>query len=160
MIRAGFRHIAPALLVAGLAFTTTDAGADGGNLLPRGPSPKYAEECGACHLAYPPALLPAASWRRIVAGLDRHYGTDASLDAAAAAAIGRWLDANAGTYKRVAEAPPADRITNAAWFTRKHRKLADATWQNPAIKSRANCAACHTGAAQGDYDDDRIRIPR
>ena len=44
----------------------------------------YATECGACHLAYPPALLPARSWQRLMAGLDTHFGSDASLDAATA----------------------------------------------------------------------------
>ena len=46
---------------------------------------KWKTECGSCHLAYPPELLPASSWRRIMAGLDRHFGADASLDAASAA---------------------------------------------------------------------------
>src|SRR5690606_37122372 len=44
----------------------------------------YQEECGACHLPYPPGLLPAASWQRIMQDLAHHFGTDASLDAATA----------------------------------------------------------------------------
>ena len=48
----------------------------------------------ACHVAYPPGLLPAASWQRLMANLPRHFGTDASLDAATAQASCRaWLDA-------------------------------------------------------------------
>jgi hypothetical protein len=27
------------------------------------------------------------------------------------------------------------------------------------VKSPAQCAACHTGAEQGDFDDDRLRLP-
>jgi hypothetical protein len=162
-MNAGFattvRRAAGLTLAATFAAFACAAGADSGSLLPRTPAPKYAEECGACHLAYPPAFLPAVSWTRVMGGLDKHYGVDASLDARSAATIRRWLEANAGTYKRVAEAPRADRITASAWFERKHRKLAERTWQRPAIRSRANCAACHSGAAQGDYDDDDIRIP-
>ena len=44
--------------------------------------PVYKQECAACHMAYPPGMLPASSWSRMMKGLDQHYGTDASLDAA------------------------------------------------------------------------------
>ena len=27
------------------------------------------------------------------------------------------------------------------------------------VKSAANCAACHTRASQGQYDDDNLRVP-
>ena len=32
----------------------------------------YLDECGACHLAYPPGLLPEPSWRLLLAHLDDH----------------------------------------------------------------------------------------
>jgi hypothetical protein len=68
-------------------------------------------------------MLPAASWQRIMGGLDRHYGTDAALDAATVQQISGWLQTHAGTYKRVTEAPPEDRITRSAWFVRKHDEI-------------------------------------
>jgi len=37
------------------------------------------EECGSCHLAFAPSMLPASSWKRMLAGLNRHFGTDASI---------------------------------------------------------------------------------
>lgn len=122
--------------------------------------PQYRQECAACHLAYPPGMLPAASWKRVMDNLPRHYGTDASLDPATVKALSAWLGANAGTYPRVAEAPPQDRITLSNWFERKHRKVAPEVWKRAAIGSRAHCAACHSGADKGDFDDDRIRIPQ
>ena len=122
--------------------------------------PKYQQECAACHLAYPPGMLPAASWKRVMANLPRHYGTDASLDPATVKELSTWVGANAGTYKRVSEEPPQDRITTSSWFERKHREVAPQVWKRAAIGSRANCAACHTGAAKGDFDDDNIRIPK
>ena len=64
------------------------------------------------------------------------------------------------TYKRVSEEPPQDRITTSSWFERKHREVAPQVWKRAAIGSRANCAACHTGADKGDFDDDNIRIPK
>ena len=116
--------------------------------------PKYQQECAACHMAYPPGMLPAGSWARMTRTLDKHYGTDASLDDASVRDISKWLQANAGTYKRVKEEPPEDRITQTAWFVRKHRALDATVWRHVSVKSAANCAACHTRADKGEYDDD------
>lgn len=126
------------------------------------PLPKYTQECAACHMAYPPGLLPAASWQRLMGALDKHYGTDASLDAASVRELGAWLNANAGTYKRVSEAPPQDRITQSAWFLRKHRpgEVPAEVWKRPAVGSPSHCVACHGGAAQGNFSEHDVRIPR
>lgn len=154
---AGLRTLPALALLLGL---TTAALADSGNLNPRQMLPSYQQECAACHLAYPPGLLPARSWDRIMNGLDKHYGTDASLDAATVQQIGQWLQANAGTYKRVSAEPPQDRITESAWFLRKHRKLDAPVWQHTSVKSAANCAACHTRAEQGSFDERELQFPR
>jgi hypothetical protein len=122
--------------------------------------PAYQQECASCHLAYPPGALPAASWQRLMSDLPHHFGTDASLDPATVQQVSGWLAANAGSWKRVAGAPPEDRISRSDWFIRKHREVAPTTWRLPAVKSPANCVACHGGAEQGDFDEDRVRIPR
>ncbi len=146
------------LLVAASASSWADGdGKRGQRVLPL---PSYERECGACHVAFPVALLPAQSWQHLMANLPRHYGTDASLDTAAANAIGVWLTANAGSGKRAGEAPPEDRITRGSWFVREHREVGAATWKLPAVKSPSNCAACHRGAEQGNYSEHEIRIPR
>jgi hypothetical protein len=122
--------------------------------------PAYQQECAACHVAYPPGMLQAASWKRLMDNLPRHFGSDASLDGATAKQIAAWLAANAGTFKRVREEPPQDRITRSAWFARKHDEVPATAWRSPAVKSPANCNACHAQANQGDFDEDRVRIPR
>jgi nitrate/TMAO reductase-like tetraheme cytochrome c subunit len=122
--------------------------------------PKYQQECASCHLAFPPTLMPAASWGRIMGNLPQHFGTDASLDAATQKELTDWIYAHAGTYKRVAEEPPQDRITRTVWFVRKHNEVSAATWKLPAVKSAANCAACHITAEKGDFDERNIRTPR
>lgn len=122
--------------------------------------PQYKQECAACHMAFPPGALPAASWQRIMSNLPRHYGTDASLDAATVRELSAWLKTHAGTWKRVDVPPRDDRITEAAWFVREHREVSAATWKLPAVKSAANCVACHTQAEQGDFRERNIRIPR
>jgi len=131
----------------------------------RGPAvpllPKYQQECAACHLAYLPGMLPAASWQRLMTNLPKHFGSDASLDPASVSELSRWLVGNAGTYKHVGSAaPPADRSTRSAWFVRKHDEVAAATWQRASVKSAANCVACHAQAEQGDFNEHRIRIPK
>ncbi len=121
------------------------------------------QECAACHVVFPPGLLPEASWRRLMGSLGTHFGTDASLDAATRQALTAWLVANAGTYEKLRRqpAPPPDnRITRSPWFLREHREVRAATWALPAVKSAANCAACHTQADQGDFSERRLRIPR
>lgn len=120
--------------------------------------PTYKTECSSCHLAYPPGLLPASSWRALMAGLDKHFGTDASLDPATAARISAFLERNAGR-ERGASANPPLRITETRWFRHKHEEVRAATWKSPKVKSAANCAACHTGAERGDFDEDSVQIP-
>jgi len=153
---AGSAALAVALLAAsGLA----TAGEHGRAL--RAPAlPAYTQECGSCHVAYPPGLLPAASWQRLMGNLSHHFGTDASLDAPAQQSIATWLQANAGSYRRVREAPPADRITRSAWFTREHDEVPAAAWKAAAVKSPSNCSACHAQAEQGDFNEHNVRIPR
>ncbi len=123
-------------------------------------SPLYTQECSSCHIAFPPGMLPALSWQRLMGNLSKHYGTDASLDEATSATLAAWLAGNAGGNRRVSEPPPQDRITTAAWFQQKHREVSAATWKLPAVKSAANCAACHPDADRGDFNEHSIRIPR
>ncbi len=129
--------------------------------------PKHAafeEECASCHMAYPPQMLDAHSWQHLMNNLPKHFGTDASLDEKRRVAIADFLGKNAGGRKTGvtadAKGNPLIRITETERFVRKHRQIADAVWQRPAIKSKANCTACHTTAAEGNYSDDNVRIPR
>ena len=125
------------------------------------PLPLHQQECASCHLAFPPGLLPAASWQHLMGTLSKHFGTDASLDEASLRELSAWLKANAGTYKRVNEAPPEDRITKSTWFLRKHRadEVPPNVWKRAAVGSPANCAACHNAAAQGNFNEHDVRIP-
>jgi Dihaem cytochrome c len=116
-------------------------------------------ECGSCHLAYPPNLLPAPAWRRMVASLHKHFGTDASIDARAAAEIGAFLESNAGEGKRGSDSGTL-RISETPWFRRKHDEVAASAWKNPKVQTAANCTACHAGAERGNFDEHAVRIPR
>jgi len=121
---------------------------------------QFQKECASCHMAYPAGLLPAGSWQHLMANLGQHFGSDATLDASSVNVITEYLTRNAGSYKRVSEMPPQDRITQSNWFARKHNKHVNAsTWARPAVGSRANCAACHQGAEQGNFNEHSVRIP-
>ena len=114
-------------------------------------------ECGACHVPYPACLLPAGAWRTLMASLDHHFGTDASLDAAAASEIRAYLEAHAGREQPVSA---SGRITDGPWFRRKHHEVPSAMWSRPPITSPANCTACHPGAGRGNFDEHAVRLPR
>ena len=114
----------------------------GGPKLP--PDPLYRSECGSCHVPYPPKLLPQSSWQRLMDGLDKHFGSDASLDAKAEAQLREFLAVHAG--RRAAPAGPAPRITQTPWFLKEHRN------EIPAGKNAADCIACHKRAGDGYYD--------
>lgn len=117
-------------------------------------------ECGACHVAFPPRLLPAESWQAVMSGLNKHFGSDASLDAKTAQEIGAFLEKNAGRSRHRSSGKPILRITETGWFQREHDEVSEKTWKNPKIKSAADCAACHTEAEKGSYSEHSIRIPK
>lgn len=131
-------------------------------VIPANAPPAFEAECGACHLAFPPALLDARDWRQVMTQLDNHYGDNAGLDDKTRQAIETFLVRNAGGDK-VSGAPLAKgeppRLTATPWFKRKHHEVPVKVWQDPKVKSPANCAACHTRAAAGSYREREIVMP-
>jgi mono/diheme cytochrome c family protein len=121
---------------------------------------KFKAECSNCHIPYAPNLLPAESWRKIMAGLDKHFGSDASLTDAENKEITAFLVSNASNRWKAPTSPL--RITETAWFKQKHdsHEVSPAVWKNPKVKSPSNCGACHTRADKGDFNEDDIRMPR
>ncbi|MDR2924852.1 MAG: diheme cytochrome c [Azoarcus sp.] len=121
----------------------------------------YAQECVGCHVAYPPKMLSAKSWQRMMSNLGQHYGTDARLAPEKARQIEAWLvDYAARKGRRAYEMPPEDRITQTRWFVKEHRHVAPPVWRLESVKSAANCQACHSLAEQGRYDDDELVVPK
>jgi Dihaem cytochrome c len=119
----------------------------------------WQKECSSCHIAYPPGLLSAASWRKLMSTLDKHFGADASLTATENDEITAFLVANPSNRWSATTSPL--RITESQWFKTKHGKeIAPEVWKREAIKSSANCQACHAGAAAGDFNERQIKIPK
>lgn len=118
----------------------------------------YKQECGACHAPFPPGMLNAGDWRKTMAGLEKHFGTDASLDAKAGAEISAWLARNAG--RGVGASSGAEpRLTATRGFVKEHDEVPARVWKDPRVKTPANCGACHTGADQGRYGERELTVP-
>jgi cytochrome b len=132
--------------------------------------PVWREECGSCHLAFHPNLLPARSWKALMAGQARHFGSDLALEAPVATAVLAFMVANAAEHSdteaafKINRSIPAAatplRITETPYWVAKHHEIPDAAWRLPQVKSRAQCAACHLDAEAGTFEDAAMRMPR
>ena len=125
--------------------------------------PLYLKECGACHFAYQPGLLPSKSWEKIMAGLDDHFGDNATLDIETAAKLTAFLNENAAEYcecrksykiLRSLRGETPTRITEVPYIKREHREVSARSLSKLKLKSFANCEVCHRDASGGLYDDD------
>jgi len=119
----------------------------------------WRSECGSCHLAYPPQLLNARAWKQIMARLDRHFGSDASMEPALVTEIQAFLVQHAGR-RAAGETNSLPRITSSSWFAEHHHDVPARVWKSAAVKSPSNCAACHRQAENGDFDDDSVQLPK
>lgn len=123
--------------------------------------PQYQQECGSCHIAFPPQLLSAASWRAVMGGLGKHFGADASLEPAEQAEILRFLEAHSGKFSNSMKGVPLLRISETRWFVHEHSEsMPSDVWKHPAVKSVTNCMSCHATADKGDYSERMLRLPK
>jgi cytochrome b len=127
----------------------------------------YEKECGACHYAFNPGLLPAASWAGLMTDLDEHFGEDASLDHPTTRNLAAWLVGNAAetfdteSSNRFRQVAPDDpfRVTATPYWVSKHADIAPDVFARKRIRGKVNCHACHRDARSGRYDDQAIAIP-
>ncbi|MBK9160562.1 MAG: diheme cytochrome c [Nitrosomonadales bacterium] len=132
----------------------------------------YKEECSACHMAYPPGLLPSRSWEKLLneQALGDHFGDDASLDGDTLREIHDYAMENAADksfHKRSrkialatenGEAPL--RIIEVRYIKRKHHDIPEKMISgNKDVKSLSFCSKCHTRADDGNFDSDTVSIP-
>ena len=132
----------------------------------------YLSECGSCHYAYPPGLLPSKSWAKLLndKALSNHFGESAILDEETLKVITDYTMANAADkswYKRsrkialaTEEGEAPIRITEVSYIRRKHHDIPEKMIKgNKDVKSLSFCNACHTEAEKGDFDNDTVSIP-
>lgn len=128
----------------------------------------YKTNCGSCHFAYQPGLLPVRSWMKIIDTPGGHPGGDLSLDNTAKGVIKKYLDQNsadksqAKRSRKILASIGSDtptRISEIPYIREKHHKIKQEVFLRKTIGSRGNCIACHKTAETGDYDDDNVTIP-
>jgi hypothetical protein len=131
----------------------------------------YVDECAACHMAYPADFLPERSWRKLMSGLDNHFGENAELDAKSQIVVTDYLVAHSGEnssnrrakkfLRSINSKQTPLRITELSYFDRKHDEVPDRlVTGNPDVGSFSQCQACHGDKAeQGYFNDDTVDIP-
>jgi hypothetical protein len=150
------------LIIGALALSLATPALAGDEWVPPVAEPLTRKECGACHMAFQPAFLPARSWARMMDGLADHFGEDASLSSETARTIRGYLMQNAGdsaagglarVYMRWVKPDGAPlRITENPAFLREHRFRPE-VWRRPEVVTASNCPACHRAAEVGLYED-------
>ncbi|MBV9749188.1 MAG: cytochrome b/b6 domain-containing protein [Acetobacteraceae bacterium] len=155
------------VLAAAAAGTAVLAALPGRGVPPATLDPMFEEQCGACHLAFPPSLAPGATWDSIMGDLKHHFGADATLSPEQVAHLRAWLDANSAEHwdtlpshlLRTRAADGSLRITDTPGWRRMHRHIPDAVFAAKPVYRRSNCAACHADAATGRFAPQSIAIP-
>lgn len=116
------------------------------------------EECSACHLAYPAAMLPSTSWQKLMTSLESHFGEDASLDNESVNQITEYLISQAADShwagNRFSRGQMNDwpiRITETDYWLREHMNQSFINPLNSEQINQSDCAACHESAAKGDF---------
>lgn len=129
----------------------------------------YTEACGACHFPYQPALLPSGSWKKILAGVEDHFGEVLDIDPESKKVIAEYLEANAAEHSAAKRAVKIMRslgsrtplrITEIPYIQGKHHEVSPNVLKRKSIGSLSNCSACHTTAEKGIYEDDYVVIPK
>jgi hypothetical protein len=138
------RSVSAWLLLVGSVAIPTPVGAGNEPWQAHEDSTAYRNECSACHIAFPPALLAADDWLAIMSELDKHYGANASLDEKTRKEIAAFLERNASTDRSRASREDTPRITSTDWFAKKHQGAFRLVLKGR-VKSLVDCAACHKG---------------
>ena len=126
----------------------------------------YIEECGACHLAYAPDLLPVESWQQIMLGLEDHFGDNAELDQETSDILQTYLETHGLSRGRASKmsrllrgvpSPPPMRITELPAFLNMHYSVPQQLGVTDLKEGYLSpCADCHRQAAEGNYDAERL----
>jgi hypothetical protein len=123
----------------------------------------YTQQCTVCHFAYPPGMLPATSWKKLMDSMPQHFTAQVMMNIDTQEEIAKWLQANAATFALVAEEPPQHRITQSAWWIKIHMsnpKVPAAVWKKPSVSKGAACVSCHQAAAKGEFSARSVQVPK
>ena len=144
------------------------AGADDIDVGPN-TNPAYVSECGSCHFAYQPGLMPAPAWRKVMGNLHDHFGDNAETNVKAREAILAYLVAGAADVAPnprsraiMAATEPGDggtRVSAQPYIAGLHGGLLDPLRGGyPRVDNLINCPACHIKATDGVFKARRYTV--
>jgi len=129
----------------------------------------WKEECGDCHLAYHPVLLPARSWVELMIQQQQHFDEDLDLDKETVEEITKFLvkysaesKLNEPARKILSHEPKSKtpiRVIATQYWKEKHHEIKNDIWSDSLVQNKGNCEACHLDANQGWFEDSAMRIP-
>ncbi len=140
---------------------------------------KYQSECGTCHFAYLPGMLPARSWDALLTKSNEHFGETLSLDPESLRHIRDFLTTNAADRSdflgskqllyRLSDQSTPLRITSLPMFKNYHFSVLNKMrlvaglysvrdLSRDARKGVLNCNTCHERAAAGSFAQREIII--
>ncbi|MGA1597990.1 MAG: cytochrome C [bacterium] len=129
------------------------------------------EECGSCHWALLPGLLPERSWNRILEEQGEHFGENLDLDPEVAQEIRTYLITHAAEFTpskvsvhildSIPESESPLRVSETSFWKKKHEEMEEEkAFGRESVKSPSNCVACHTEVERdGDFDEHRVEVP-
>ena len=129
---------------------------------------QYSTECGDCHHAFHPSLLPKESWFKMMNELDNHFGEDASLDGKVVQSLEAFLINNsseiwdtraANLFRNVNPKKPLQ-ITATKRWKHIHEDVPDTAFQHKLVGTKTNCAGCHSATQVGMFADYTVQMPK
>ena len=119
-------------------------------------APAALQECGDCHMVFPSRMLPSRSWAAILSSMNDHFGENAAISEKDLDEIRNFLTSHAADSP---DATPRERhflsallpnstplrITAMPWWNQMHADFNFDGVKHSAVKSAANCLACHYG---------------
>ena len=131
-------------------------------------SKSYARECGDCHFAYLPGLLPARSWTLLFANMDKHFGEVLNLAERMRAELESYAVENAadrspyegskGLLEKLPDSSKPSRVTTLPSLAGKHA-IAKAVVALGSRKGLMDCKDCHLRADKGSFGHLELSIP-
>jgi hypothetical protein len=131
----------------------------------------YRKECGTCHFAYLPGLLPERSWKLVLERANEHFGETLDLPPERAAQLRAYLLANAADkvpdkgsivlLERLGSDVTPSRITALPRVYRDHVIVREVIKISTAVQARTitNCDTCHRKAAEGSFANRDLIVP-
>lgn len=124
-------------------------------------------ECSDCHNLFPPHLLPAASWIKLMDDQHKHYDEDLELEEDMLSTIKSYLINNSSDkssreesfyFTKEIKNSKLYTITKTNTWKNIHKDIKDEIFKNDEIESRSNCVSCHNKFENGVLEDSKINL--